>query len=164
MANGDTQSFDVQSFLHLISRHARAESAGKLDAVMDTICNNPHYEIHPLGLIITTRAAVHEYYRRILPIIAAAAKAAGPGPAGNDPLWKVGDANTFIGANAIITRDNMKITDSGKTIPIKALSIWVWDRDSNLISGEHVYLNGAICSVIKDAITDFASFPGVVVE
>lgn len=51
----------------VVSRHETAEGSGTVAAAMATLAAETFHGIQPLGLVIRSRAAVEEVYRRVLP-------------------------------------------------------------------------------------------------
>jgi hypothetical protein len=126
---------------------------------MTTICNEPHYEIHPLGFIIKTSEAVRAFYTRALSMFAEMQ------PDGDSAAWESGDAGKFVGARGVVVRDVGIMIRNGRRTPVKALAMFIPDPASGLLKGEHIYTNAATGKVFSEKLgADFIHLPGVTQE
>jgi len=158
-ANRSSRAFDAEAFLALIHRHVQAEIAGDVDAVMATICTEPHYEVHPIGFIMKSSEAVRAFYRRALPMFTEIK------PDSDSATWESGNAGKFVGARGVVVRDVGIMIRNGHRTPIKALAMFIPDPASGLLKGEHIYTNSATAKVFSEKLgADFIHLPGVTQE
>lgn len=61
------EDLSLKEMEDLLLAHEIAELNQDIDATMDTVVANPHYELPPLGLKLDGQEAVRELYKRILP-------------------------------------------------------------------------------------------------
>ena len=68
-----TAGWTAADMAELGHRHARLEGECKLDELMETLCADPVYEFHPMGLTFrggdTTRRYYDQFIRRFIPRI-----------------------------------------------------------------------------------------------
>lgn len=134
--------------LQVIHTHAQAEYDNDVEATMVTVCENPHYELVTLGLALTTKDAVREFYSRTLPA-GAERKLSG------ELRVEVSGPDTVIGEYYI----DMVI--GGEAKRSRVLSVIVMEGD--LFKGERLYGDQLFTDLwVKDLGPDFASYPGVV--
>jgi hypothetical protein len=143
--------------VELANRHIQAELAKDIEGTLATLCADPHYEIHPLGLVITHRDAIAEFYRRTVFMFARIR------PSGPSGTFESGSTGKFVGDDGIVVHDHgIFIGDDGIEIPLKALSIFAFDEASGLLKGEQIFLNRGGATVFSNALgTDFSKLPGV---
>jgi hypothetical protein len=152
---------DPKQMTQLIRQHTDAEVRLDIDAVMATVCDDPFYEIQPLGYLISGRDAVRTYYERALPIF----KRLKPGPVPSGSFGG-GQSTDYVGNRGLVIRDDAVFeAEDGVRIRIKALSLLVVDEASGLLKGEHIYVNAAMGRLFQEALGhDFVYQPGVAVE
>jgi len=146
------------ALLALVNRHCEAEAAQDLDAVLATVGPSPHFEIHPLGLILSTTDAVAAFYERMLPMFAKYE----PKEA-ESATFDGGDSGRFIGQAGVVTRDHVTIrTAAGEDISIRSLALFELDDDSGLLRGEQIFLNHHAAGLFSSILGgDFLKVPGV---
>ena len=133
----------------LAELHYREEVANNVEAVMDTLCEDPHYEFYPMGLRIRGRAAVEEMYRRML-----------VAPIARTPL-ELRPRKRTAGPDGLMSEDEATIRDDeGKLHRVAAVSVYSFE--GTLMKGERVYLNDAGAALTMQALgPDFLKMPGV---
>jgi ketosteroid isomerase-like protein len=132
----------------LIYEHMRAEQARDLDRVMATLCPDPVFEIHPLGIRIEGWDAVAEKYRRTM-----------------SGIWADVLEDTVVGIwrsnDSVVMQDVARCTlSNGKEGTLHALTIF--DFQGDRLKGERVYLGALALEMMKRALgSDFNSVQGV---
>ena len=147
-------------FLEVVRLHVQGEVAEDVEQVLATICESPHYEIHPAGYVLTTRDAVREFYTRMLPMFGQMV------PDEASATFEDGDANKFVGPLGVMTQDfGLHRDESGRETQVKSCAFFVHDPESGLMKGEYIYTNTATARIFRKMLgDDFANFPGVSVE
>lgn len=59
-------TWNAEAMRELGMRHAQLEAEGDLDAVMETLVEDPVYDFWPIGLRMRGRAAVRRYYEHLV--------------------------------------------------------------------------------------------------
>lgn len=146
-----------EGILELVRAHVRGEAEQDVDAILATLCDSPHYEIHPAGFILTTRDAIREWYVRMLPLFEELI------PHKASATYEQGDRTKFIGPMGIMTMDYATHRDeSGRETEIKSTAFFEPDPESGLLKGEHIFTNEATTALfLKKLGDDFESVPGV---
>jgi hypothetical protein len=152
--------FDFEAFRNVVHRHMQAEVAMDIEATLATVCDQPHYEFHPLGLIIKSPQAVRVLYERVLGLFRTLE------PAAQSSTWEEGDAGKFVSRQrGIVVVDAATLVRDGRKLPIKSISLFVPDFATGLVKGEHIYTNSVLAAVLQERLgADFASLPGVSIE
>src|SRR5882762_2947357 len=99
--------------LKLSFEHGAAETAGDVERVMATLCENPSYELFPINLRMEGQSAVREFYRRML-------SSHIPGVGGmrvGEASGNLGDLSSpidvlWVGTDSLVTRDDVFLTAS----------------------------------------------------
>jgi hypothetical protein len=160
VSSASVTGFDFDAFRDVVHRHMQAEVAMDIEATLSTVCKQPHYEFHPLGLIIESQQAVRVLYERVLGLFRTLE------PAEHSSTWEEGDAGKFISRQrGIVVVDEATIVQNGRRLPIKSISLFVPDFATGLVKGEHIYTNSVLASVLQERLgADFAALPGVSIE
>lgn len=134
--------------LEVIRIHAQAEYDNDVEATMATVCDNPRYELITLGLALTTKDAVREFYSRTLP------------PGAERKLS--GELRLELsGPDTVVGEYYIDMVMDGEPKRSRVLSVIVMEGD--LFKGERVYGDQLFTEKwITDLGPDFASYPGVV--
>ena len=135
----------------LVREHMEAEQARDLDRVMATLCDQPYFELHPLGYRISTWDAVEEKYRRTMAGVWADVhedKVVG--------MWSAHD-----GGESLVVHDVAECDlRDGSTGILQALTIFDFSGDK--IKGERVYMSSLAARVVGAALgDDFGAVSGV---
>jgi hypothetical protein len=156
----DLTTAESEALFAAVDQHVRAEVAQDIDGILASLCDQPRYEIHPLGYVLTTRDAVRAFYTRMVTMFGDV-RAIGP-----SATWDAGNSGKYLGRDAIATRDyGVLIDDAGREISIKCMALFVADRASGLLKGEHIFLNAGAASIFRKRLgEDFTALPGVAVE
>ncbi|MET0658943.1 MAG: hypothetical protein ABW110_12375 [Steroidobacteraceae bacterium] len=162
------------ALIEVVDRHVRAEVAQDVDGVMATICAQPHYEVQPLGLVMTSTAAVREFYQRLLYMMGEKIPA-DPGKVATSDADDL-DSSIFLttgdymigqsgGQAGLVLRDRWRVQKPTGIEYHKSLALFLLDEKSRLLKGEHIYLNAGSAAVFKQALgEEFANLPGVTLE
>lgn len=134
--------------LEVIHTHAQAELDNDVEATMVTVCENPHYELITLGLALTTKDAVREFYSRTLP--------------GTAKREITGEMRLEVtGPDTMVSEYFIDLVIDGETKRTRVLSVIVMEGD--LFKGERVYGDQLFTDIwVEDLGPDFADYPGVV--
>jgi len=136
--------------------HTDLEIQNRIEATMATVAPHPRYEHHPMGYVISTRAAVEEMYRRILPK-RNALFAGVTLPKGHERVKR-----------AVAFGDNFITTETEFSFPLpngefqRTTSCVVMAFENKLVKSERVYLDRHYNALMRDFLgPSFAFFPGV---
>jgi hypothetical protein len=143
----------------LVSWHCEAKAAQDLPAVLATIGPHPHFEVHPLGLTLSTTDAVAEFYRRMMPLFDRMR------PAGSSATYgKRGDSR-FQGSLGIVTYDEViHRSDDGEEALLRSMALFQYDPASDRLKGETIFLNAAAADAFRAALgNDFGQRAGVAI-
>lgn len=139
--------FTLQQMEELLALHEKAEFDMDLDATMDTLVDNPVYELPALGWRIEGRPAVYETYKRLLP--------------GGDErnLWadkRVHAVSEFeLCREAYVYFD----TDEGRKT---GLYVAIIAFEGDKILGERMYMDSTYAKAMAEILgDDFGDIPGV---
>lgn len=66
MPDASTGKWSAEQMHALGTRHAELEAFGDLDAVMETVVEDPVYEFWPVGLRARGQQAIRRYYRHLI--------------------------------------------------------------------------------------------------
>lgn len=146
-----------QRLIDMVNAHVRAEVDGDMDAVLATLCPEPHYECHPLGMTMTDISTIAEFYRRCGSMFAKIKIVGESGTFGD------GNAGKYFGTNGIVTWDHGTLTGSdGGEIVIKCLALFELDAASGLLKGEKMFFNDGAAGLFTELLgDDFRALPGV---
>jgi hypothetical protein len=139
-----------EAILEVWNLHTQPELEQDLDAVMETIPEDVDYELHPLGLRITKRAAVREMYARVLPRLF-------------ERIERHENRCMWVGEAGIASEDvfDVRMSD-GEIRKMACVTICPIDVDRKVIGGERVYFTQEFAEVAEDALgPDFANIDGV---
>lgn len=141
--------FSVEELDRLLDIHARAEFALDYDATMDSVVDDPMYELHPQGLRINGRSAVREMYQRILPVYMANVRR---------PELRV----KAYGDNSVIAEYKFAIRQpDGGWLSAYRMGIVEFAEDGRVYS-ERDYQSPAMADMMTSALgEDFYDVPGV---
>lgn len=151
-----------QILLRLFFEHGAAEREGDVEAVMETLCDDPYYELFPLNYRMQGLQAAREFYVRML-------GANAPGSASfriTDTSGNLGDMNSpcdvlWIGNDSMVTRDDLTMVDAdGRERALRYLSIFT--LKGMKLEGERIYMSAGAADYIRETLgEDFLQLPGV---
>lgn len=141
----------------LVARHCAAEVAQDIEAVLATVGPEPWFELHPLGLALSTRGAVAEFYRRMLPAFGQMK------PSGSSATYGAPGSSRYLGDDAIVTRDEVLFQAEHGEVAVKSLALFQLDATCDLLKGEQIFLNANAAALFARQLgDDFDTVPGVV--
>ena len=142
----------------LFFAHAAAEKAKNIDGIMDTLCEEPVYEIFPAGLRLTGRPVVRAFYEKILPAFTVQVPTTSGffGDFVDSPFEAL-----WIGQDSIVSRDDFTYVDrNGVTRDFRHMTLLT--LSGNLLLGEMMFSTSACAEAMIEALGPaFLTQPGV---
>lgn len=145
-----TKELTFDEMMEILIAHEKAELEVNLEATMDTLAANPHYELPALGWSIDGYEGVYELYRRTLP---GAAK------------WNISaEARQYLHGDNTLSREAYVSFDNieGKRATCLYHVKVIFDPELRKIAGERLYTGNLFAEVMAhDLGEDFDKVPGV---
>jgi hypothetical protein len=143
----EVETLTPERMLELAQLHDRLERENSLDDLMETISDDPYWEIYPLGMRIDGRDAVREYYpftiQGIIPRIASSTRRV-----------------TAYGDRTIFRESTYRIRQpDGQEADAQAVIVFEFEDDGSCIS-ERVYASGAMVQLLEETLITLWSKPG----
>lgn len=140
----------IQEMEEILYRHETCEVSGDIEATMETVVDNPHYEFPSAGWAADGADAVREHYRRSLPSgekyqIASKKRVHGAGP------------NTLF-REASVSFD----TPEGERLTGQYLAVIEFDPETRKIKSERLYSDSVFDKFQNPHLgPDYGETPGV---
>ena len=142
----------------LFFAHAAAEKAHDIDGILDTLCENPLYEIFPAGLRLQGKPAVRAFYEKVLPALSVNVPSASGifGDFENSPVEVL-----WVGTDSIVSRDDFThVGEDGVVRDFRHMTLMSLSGD--LLLGEMIFTTSTGGEVVLGALgEEFLSLPGV---
>lgn len=147
---GMAKELTIDEMMEIIIAHEKAELEVDLEATMDTLVPNPHYELPVQGWSIDGRDAVYELYSRILP--------------GADK-WNISaEARQYLYGENTVAREAYVSFDNleGKRVTCLYHAKIILDPELHKIAGERLYMGNLFAELMAHDIGEgFEKVPGV---
>jgi hypothetical protein len=137
-----------EQMIALMATHDAAEARGDIEATMATVSANPCWELHPLGYVISTRAAVAEFYRRVLPSV-------------KDIVSALKKKNLWFNDDGYAVEFELAMVDQSAA-PFVSRIITAFEFENGLLKAERAFLGTKHAKIMQEALRpDFLRVPGV---
>ena len=147
------KNLTIREMDEILLAHEIAELEGDIEATMETVAPNPHYEFPSHGLAADGREAVRQHYLRSLPRAVV----------NKSNVAAEKRLNNLYGTNALVREAWVSFTKpNGERVTGLYLVVMEFDPELKKITGERLYCDQVFADMLAaDLGPDYVSVPGV---